>query len=258
MRIIHKSDVADKLRYFLTTHRKKRGSVQNFLELCSEFSQPIIFGGMLRDMILKGNSEFSSDVDIVLYGDKQNIFEDFMSQFSAKKNQFDGYRLHLDGWDIDIWLFQNTWAFRNDVVTGKDPIDLIKTTFFNWDSIGYLVNEKELFFSEDYFLNINNRFLDINLEKNPNIVGSLKRIIKFLISYNAKLSPRLCYYFCNNIEKLSFLRATGDSQDRILFELSLNLAKQIETHLKESSLIPFSIQSSIFERLPKPTGLNNF
>lgn len=227
----------EKLDYFFKTSFRNRDEVTSFILSASKISDPIIFGGMLRDISLGGNRSFYSDIDIVLKNISEKDFVHFISQFNPSKNIFGGARIHLNNWPLDIWRIEDTWAIKNNFVTFNDEKTLLKTTFFNWDSIIYNFKAKELSFSDKYFQDLENKTLEINFEPNPNPGGAVRRIAKFLKGYEAKATERVCQYFIGNLHFLD--SSISDSHKRELYSIK----NHMESFLKEKTASHFSLQT---------------
>ena len=202
------------LRYFSNENENKRNIVE-FLNNISKCGDPLLFGGAIRDINLYGIKHFKSDLDFVFDGTSECL-ERSISKYKTHKNKFGGYRLCIDSIDIDIWPIEKTWAFKNKAVKYKDRNSLLATTITNWDSIYFSWNEKKLHHSKKYFEDILDGYLDIVLDKNPNPLGLLVRVLRScILKESHKLSrhlsntvyKELCNYTVDEIittEKLSY------------------------------------------------------
>ncbi len=225
---------------FLNSKKFERDEVFDLMELSQKLGRVAIFGGMLRDLCIGGNRFFDSDVDLVFEQHDSGNLESLLKEYKHKLNAFGGYRIQLKKWHVDIWNIENTWAFKNDLVKMDGFKSLTKTTFFNWDAIVYEVDNGEIHSSENYLLNLHERYLDINLIDNPNTLGSVVRALRMMIKLNAKLSPALRDYVLDNMEKFDsdviisyekqkYWRATLSSEiiSNILFNLRYHRANQL-------------------------------
>lgn len=186
---------------FLNSKKFERDEVFDLMELSQKLGRVAIFGGMLRDLCIGGNRFFDSDVDLVFEQHDKGNLETLLKEYRYKLNAFGGYRIQLKKWHVDIWNIENTWAFKNNIVKMDGFKSLTETTFFNWDAIVYEVDSGDIHSAENYLMNLHERYLDINLIENPNALGSMVRALRMMIKLNAKLSPSLCDYVFDNMEK---------------------------------------------------------
>jgi len=185
----------EKRLYRFTTKRvKHRFQLLYVLSQLCKNGDVAVFGGVVRDIALGSIIRLKSDVDVVVRSYPGFNLYKVIEPFSPKKNSFGGYRLSLDKWYVDVWELSDTWAFKEGLVNGRGFEDLLRTTFFTWDSIVYHLNKRRLICADDYLLNLSTKILDINLEKNPNIEGSVVRALRMLIKHNARFTRSLSEY----------------------------------------------------------------
>jgi len=199
-----KSELKKRVLRFFDEKSKRRKSVVLFLNQLSECADIYVFGGLIRDIALHGVASFDSDIDLVYVGDQQKVL-DFIENYSAKINKFGGYRLDIDGWQLDIWEAKRSWAFEEGYVKYSDVTSLLKTTITNWDSILFNWNHKNLICDERYFKDINDGYLDIKLLENPNEIGMYVRLLRYFTSKDAHLvSSRTSSSISNAVAKYTF------------------------------------------------------
>lgn len=232
---------------FLNSKKFERDEVFDLMELSQKLGRVAIFGGMLRDLCIGGNRFFDSDVDLVFEQHDKGNLESLLKEYNYKLNAFGGYRIQLKKWHVDIWKIENTWAFKNNLVKLDGFESLTKTTFFNWDAIVYEVDSGDIHSSDNYLLNLHERYLDINLIDNPNHLSSVVRTLRMLIKLNAKLSPSLRDYVLSNMEKYNsdviiayenkkYWKATLSSE--IISNIFLNLKYHKANHLRDAFELP--------------------
>jgi hypothetical protein len=167
-------------------------SVFHFLDLLSDHVQVYIFSGIIRDFFLKAQGY--RDVDLFIEG---NInIEKELRNFEFRKNSFGGYKININGTNIDLWFIQDTWALKNH--QSMLEFDMAKyipqTAFFNFSSIIFSFNENK-FYSTKYF----NRFLrdrKVDLVYKPNANYALCVVNSFYYSdkLNLKMGEALKKY----------------------------------------------------------------
>lgn len=183
-----------KVRYFLA----KNLEVKGFLEQILILGDVAIFGGMLRHLSMEGNRSFTSDIDLVVDTDNLKKLNEKLMHFNARRNSFGGYRFVLKKRPIDIWPLKETWAFQKGYVHGASFSNLTKTTFFNWDAVAYSLRTGKVYCAQDYFQQLSQNMLDINLEPNPNPIGAAVRTYRTIAAHKSlSLSERLADYVSN-------------------------------------------------------------
>lgn len=164
---------------------EERWEISSLVRNLNGLAEVFVFGGLIRDICFHGIRDFSSDVDLVVKVIDRDGFDELMNSQDVSRNRFGGYRIEFSRWQIDLWEFQNTWAFSEGLVVPVNDDSLLDTTFFNWDSIYYNVFSRQLSHSETYFDDVQKRFLDLKLMENPNRFGSFVRALRMILRERA-------------------------------------------------------------------------
>ena len=191
-----------------------------------------LFGGVLRDLVRRSPADFTSDIDVVVSdwsrfeAALQHAIDEtrshavvslrrrtplgFCADISAGgpytvnplgQTKYGGSRYLInERWRLDVWGLGTTWAFRNGFVNHVAFSRLIDTTFFNWDAIAFDPMSDRLYCHPKYFEDIETKRLDINLIDNPNPLGNSVRALRYILAWNAHLSPRLASYVGQQIQ----------------------------------------------------------
>lgn len=191
---IDRDTLKSRLRYFLWQRPATRDQIQMVLEALTDVGPSAIFGGLLRDLCLLGSRNFRSDVDIVVDTQSQEDIERRLCKWQPARNKFGGYRFLVGEQPFDVWLLDNTWAFQQGYVEGADFRNLPLTTFFNWDAVAYHVEEGSIICADNYFEEISERVVDINLQENPNPIGAVVRTLRMAVLHRPLFSPRLIHH----------------------------------------------------------------
>lgn len=170
-----------RLKYFFSTRYRSRSDIKDTLGTLKQMGDLALIGGMLRDLALFGNKGFQSDLDFVIDPWDLREFEDYMQTIGASKNRFGGYALPSRKWQIDVWPLQKTWAHVAGHTNVVSLNDLKKVTFFTCDAIAYRLSSRSAICSANYFDDLENRILDINLRPNPNPMGNAVRAIRYAL-----------------------------------------------------------------------------
>lgn len=200
----NKKHLRSRMLNFFNENSATRKDLVCFVNLLSETSHIFVFGGLIRDIALKGVSEFNSDVDLVFDGNPDQV-ESILLAAGAKRNKFGGFRLKKGGWFIDIWEASSTWAFRQGSCEYSGISSLLQTTITNWDSILFDLRNKELLYTDNYFKDLEEGYLDVNLLTTPNELGMYIRILRcYLLKGAHRVSANAALQLKAAVEKYSY------------------------------------------------------
>lgn len=172
---------------------------QELRHLAESFGPMAIFGGLIRDLALGRAREFSSDVDVVLKDMPVDVLARHLAPHRGVRNAFGGFRVQFGRWLFDLWTFDNTWAFANGFVQGRELADLLRTTFFNWDAALFELGEDRLLVRPSYFAELEARLLAINLRPTPNELGAAIRALRFIAEGGVSVTPDLAEFLYSQI-----------------------------------------------------------
>ena len=112
-----------------------------------------------------------------------------------------GFALDFVRWKVDVWSIEDTWAHTAGLVQVREPADLLKCTFFDWDAILFDLESEAIVAGENYFQLLAANVLDINLEENPNPRGSLVRALRRGALWKVRFGERLTNFVREQIRK---------------------------------------------------------
>lgn len=165
-----------------------------------------LFGGVLRDVALYGKRGFHSDIDLVIVGDWGSVAK-HLEYRGASRNRFGGYRLQVNGWPIDLWSAEKTWAIAEGHVPYHGVASLLETTILNWDAILMNWRTRRIICHEDYLEKLSKRILDIVLKPNPNPLGMAVRVFRHLsITDPSAISHKAVEYLTQVTRRYSYLQ----------------------------------------------------
>ncbi len=198
--IAQSSEILTKrLRRFFEKVPDERKSLLSFIKSLDGVSEIFIFGGLIREICLHGIENFKSDVDIVVCVKDRALFEKSLTVYNKKKNKFGGYRILVSKWFIDLWEFEKTWAFSKGLIKPIKYTSLLDTTFFNWDSAFYDFRSQKLYCKNNYFKNLSNKILDVNLKENPNQYGAFIRTLRLISNEHINTGKKLSEFIFKNL-----------------------------------------------------------
>lgn len=178
-------DLKKRVDRFFDKENSERSALCDFLNELSMVARVYIFGGVVRDIALRGVRGFNSDIDVVIEAESRQ-FKAFINPFNPEENKFGGYRLRIDQWSVDVWEAEKTWAFTTGLKTYETIDSLLETTITNWDGVMYDWSNKKVIARENYVDQMVSGYLHITLPENPNEIGMLVRILRFCAD------PNLC------------------------------------------------------------------
>lgn len=185
-----KSALKKRLERFFFDKSSSRAELNNFLTQLNEVADVYIFGGVVRDIALKGIREFDSDIDVVIET-KSAAFDELILSLNPSSNKFGGYRLVIGDWSLDIWEASKSWAFVNGEKNYSSVNSLLGTTITNWDSVIFDWSKKQLIVQDNYLSDLYDGFLHVVNDKNYNELGMLVRLLRFCMSPEVKtISPK--------------------------------------------------------------------
>jgi len=94
-----------------------------------------LFGGTVRDVLLKGVTHRPRDLDIVFDVEGFDCFSSLFSKKIRRRNRFGGLKCSYKGVEIDAWPLHRTWAIAQGLKSGAGFEVLPETAFFNLDAI---------------------------------------------------------------------------------------------------------------------------
>jgi hypothetical protein len=167
------------------------------------FDRVAIIGGMVRDFARVGAPGFHSDVDLVIDAPLAEVLA-FAGTLGARANAFGGYSAASEGWEVDFWALETTWAAREGHVSIRELRDVIRSTFFDHDAIMYDLRSRRIICDGDYIPRQHLNTLEINLLPNPSVNGSLYRSARRLLGWELSAGPKLAAFIERNLDEAAF------------------------------------------------------
>ncbi len=165
---------------------------------------PILFGGVVRDLIVLGGRYYPRDVDVVL---QNTTTDELMTEFSSyeyKVNRFGGLHLNVNRWTFDVWPLEKTWAFANNISIPPIPEYLPMTTFLDVEAIAVTLNGPDRvgsIYSNGFFQAVERRCIGINYADNPFPELCAVRAIITACKLRFGVSPDLAKYFVRAVRE---------------------------------------------------------
>jgi hypothetical protein len=153
-----------------------------------------LIGGAIRDVALGGKRCFASDLDFVVYDTDRAEFAERMQSWGSVRNKFGGYAVTRFNCKVDLWHIDDTWAKTAGHVNVVRPHDLLRCTFFDWDSAIYELHTGKLTMADGYLERLRLNVMDVCLEPNPNHTGALVRALRRAAQWNASFGARLSMF----------------------------------------------------------------
>jgi hypothetical protein len=136
------------------------------------------------------------DVDLVIQPEQTVAFEAQFGSLIRRRTRFGGYVLNVDGWRVDVWPLEQTWAIREGLVGPPAPANLTRSTFLNVEAVAMSlrVGRGRTIHESGFFESVRRRILDINLEANPFPDLCVVRSLIMAVTLDFSLSHRLVQY----------------------------------------------------------------
>lgn len=178
--------------YFLKTYLLNERSWDVIQEIVKR-SDIYVFSGIIRDF-LTGSYSGVRDLDFVLTEKGQiNRLLDWLIKKELVQihfNQFNGIKMKLGDYHIDIWHIQDTWGIKQE--KKEATVDaLIDSAFFNFQAIVYSLRNKQFIYHSDFCRFLETKVMDIVYEKNPSIPLCIVNVCHYWTLYNYNISSKL-------------------------------------------------------------------
>lgn len=162
-----------------------------------------MFGGTIREILLKRQNPDIRDLDIVIDDAGFCAFKHKFERYTIGTNRFGGLRLKLNSIPVDAWALSSTWAFRCGHIPGAFRHRLPETTFLNLDSIVFEITPgriRKRLVAEPFLTAVNNNVLDIVLQENPEPALAAIRSIRMHLRYDMPVSRQLAQFLVDYLE----------------------------------------------------------
>jgi hypothetical protein len=248
---------------FIAAEAAHRSPLKPLLQEIGRLGQTaFLFGGALRDLMLRGLGHDPHDVDIVV-GKLTPDLLSYLGPHVRRRTRFGGLEVSIGHWDLDIWELSDTWAFREGLVPGGSFGDLPKTTFLNVQAIAAEVPSSRgatvRLAEHGFFRAIRHRTVDINFEDNPFPSRCVLSALTTAYSLDFALAPKLIQYVLHygakvDLEELCLYQARRHG--RCLY--GRDVLQAWITHLaksrREAPSMPVALPRHRFQQHTLPLG----
>jgi len=193
------------------------------LRRLQDIGRVALIGGAIRDLAFKTNHSFASDLDFVVEVEDSHAYTDLIDSYHARANKFGGYRISLEGIDIDFWEAKSSWANTRGHRVVESLEDVLETTFFNVDALLYIVSDDKIQVKEGTFEALDKRYLDINLRPNPNPLGAAVRALRRMCQFDMQASRHLAEFIAEQIDSNGWEKIAA--LERMAYQRSTTLQK---------------------------------
>lgn len=219
----------------------------------------VVFGGLLRDLVLYGPKAKPRDVDIVVDCSPEELVSHFRN-YQFEQTRFGGLRVQYQLWNFDIWSLRDTWAFKISNIPVSFE-NLPKTTFFNMEAVaadlGSSRGKERAVYSYGFESAVVSRILDINFEPNPFPQLCIVRALLMAAKHGFLISPRLATYITEqashtDIDSILRAQAKHYGVPRLRVGQTIHWLNQIERHLEEDPESPVRLPMTWAKQLQLP------
>lgn len=153
-----------------------------------------LIGGILREYQDNDKIIELRDADFIVDVKYHELWKSLIEEYQPKGNHFDGYKFYCEnGFLMDIWEVDKTWAYRNGIVKfhpNNYLESLPRTVFLNMDAIIYDLNEDK-WYDSIYQEAIKTGVLDVVLKENPHVELNILRALVLRRKYQMRYSDKL-------------------------------------------------------------------
>lgn len=216
---------AEKLRRF-ARRLARRDRLGRFLCELKQFGEPYLFGGAPRDVAF-GAARSVHDLDIFVSGTvSRSVLEEFCG--SVRKTNFGGYRLNVDGYDVDIWELQRSYAFRGGAVAVSCQ-NLLRAVCFSTDGVAISLSTRRILVEQSFLESLASRRL--SFVNRPAAIEAVvgARIGRLALKLGLELSPDVAAYLDRCADADGWSSVIGAEarwgEHRILTDINLQAIK---------------------------------
>ena len=161
----------------------------------------VVFGGVLRDLALGQRAGTPRDVDVVVQGvSVEELAEVFRGRL-LRKTRFGGLSLAVNGYAVDIWPLESTWAFRQNSNREASFAELPRTTWLTLEAVAMDLlpsqRRQRRVYSSGFFESVRKGVLEVNLAENPFPALCVVRSLVISQKLNFAIGPSLARYICS-------------------------------------------------------------
>lgn len=127
-----------------------------------------VFSGVTRDYFLERRVA-ARDIDLVVADeiDWRALYRKYRGVMSVAINSYGGFKVAIGNLRADVWTMHRTWGLVRKGV-GATPRNLIRTAFFNFSAVAYLLNRRRFYVHRAFAHFLRSREIDVLYKENPN------------------------------------------------------------------------------------------
>lgn len=168
--------------------------------------QSYLFGGLLRDLMVKGNDARPRDVDVVVSGASTLELERLFCQYLDRRTRFGGLHLKNKGWMFDVWPLEETWAFKHNPSQEVSFSELPHTAFLNVEAVVAELSgapeQPRKIHDHGFFEGITNKVVELNNEENPFPALCVVRSLVIATDLGFDIGPILAHYILRHMNAI--------------------------------------------------------
>lgn len=192
-------DIDKKIDFKMFLHQaiKDEEAFCRLIEIISSKTNIYVFSGIIRNYFLDIPS--CRDLDFVIEDNtKVDIFKEATDLgLKVGVNSYNGMKILLKTFSVDIWTLKDTYTIKKRKLK-PNPQTLIKTSFFNFQSIVFDYNKEEFIYGKEFENFYNNRIMTVVNEDNPNIPLCIANTIHYADKYSFGIDYNLCKWIVDH------------------------------------------------------------
>lgn len=181
--------------FYLYLHTFFPRGIIGLLDELSKQTDLYIFSGVIKNFLL-GFIEHR-DLDLVI--DHTRNLKIHIGKLrdlgltEIRRNKFNGVKLVLDDWEVDIWRLEDTKGIIKQFLL-PTPDNLIRTSFFNFSAIVYDFRNESFIYGDDFCRFLLRRELDVVYEENPFVESCIVSTMYYAEKYELSIGKKLCHW----------------------------------------------------------------
>ncbi|MGC4033120.1 MAG: hypothetical protein QM754_15565 [Tepidisphaeraceae bacterium] len=166
------ADVRHRLRHFLWDTRERKSARADALRRIMRHGwQACLFGGVVRDIVVKSPWVETRDIDIVVADVSTDELREAFADVLVRQTRFGGLTLNIQGWMFDVWPLALTWGCQFFPLFASSFAVLPRTTFFSVEAIAVELSAASgvprMIYQDRFVQSIKSRTIMLNLAENP-------------------------------------------------------------------------------------------
>lgn len=221
---MQKEVLIQKINAVIQKYKNQNSTFCSFWHLLIEIGNFYIIGGAIRSI---HNNSNPRDIDIIVKSSIKGILKNLGGNIKISRNYYGGYKIDCNGIMIDIWDFENHWAFKDGLLPADEKY-LGESCFFDFDALvyspatNYLDIDRYLHAIESRtidFIKNDNKYVECNPGDLTNVIRAIVSANDFNLTFSAAVAAYMKDHLLkNDFESLKQCEYRHYKEEKISFE----------------------------------------